>query len=296
MKYISIIILILLFAINNSYANKRYFASSDPNLNNTDYDTLFKEVFGYEKEKPFKLLVPFFINDRLVGKIEVFLKKSGGHIHVRKKELLNKLEVQLKKKAYENIVSQTLKLSTVSISYLEDNGIYTDYDENNMEFHIIIPPDLRKINISKLGYNNAPKNMEFAISPDILSSFINIRVGQNIQYNDFEISEIERDPFNVHIDGAININKLVLESVGDYTEDDNYRLGKTSLVYDQPQKMLRYYLGDINIPIIGYQTSPSIGGMSITKDFNLQPYSSTKPISMNEIVIYRPSTVEIYSN
>ena len=67
-------------------------------------------------------------------------------------------------------------------------------------------------------------------------------------------------------------------------------------MYDQPQKMLRFYLGDINIPIIGYQTSPSVGGISITKDFNLQPYSSTKPISMNEIVIYRPSTIEVYSN
>ena len=297
MKYISkIIIFILLFIIHSSYANKRYFASSDPSLNNTDYDTLFKEIFGYKQAKPFKLVVPFFIDDRSVGKIEVFLKKTGSQIHVRKNVLLNKLEKYLDEKIFEEIVSQTLKLSTVSVPYLEKIGILADYDKKNLRFQLNIPPELRKAKISEFGYSNAPKNMDFAISPEMFSSYMNIRVGQNIKYNNFEINAIDREPFSLHFDGAINLNKLVLESVGGYIEGDTYKLGKTSLVYDQPQKMLRYYFGDISIAIIGYQTSPPMGGISITKDFNLQPYSSTKPASMNEIIIYRPSMIEVYSN
>ncbi|MCK4981042.1 MAG: fimbria/pilus outer membrane usher protein, partial [Candidatus Delongbacteria bacterium] len=258
--------------------------------------TLFKEVFGYEQKKPFKLVVPFFINGSSIGKIEVFLKKSGEQIHVRKKVLLGKLESFLDKEIFEQIVSETLKLSTVSILYLEKYGIYSDYNEKLLEFRLNIPPELRKAKISNLGYNNAPKNIEYAIAPNKFSSYLNIRTDQNIQYSNIELSEIKRDPLNIHLDGAININKIVLESVGDYAEGNRYKIGKTCLVYDQPQQMLRYYLGDINIPIIGYQTSPSVGGISITKDFNLQPYSTTKPISMNEIIIYRPSTIEVYSN
>ncbi|MBN2789881.1 MAG: fimbrial biogenesis outer membrane usher protein [Candidatus Delongbacteria bacterium] len=289
------IILILLVTMQVTFANKKYFASSDPNLNDTDYDTLFKKVFGYEEKKPFKLLVPFYINDQKVGKIEVFLKKSGGQIHVRKNVLLNELKEYLDRKSLENLVSKTLKESTVSLSFLLENRIVSNYDENDLEFKLIIPPDLRKVNVTKYGNDGAPKNVEFAVRPDIVSSFLNIRSSQIVK-NNIETEEFERYPFSLHLDGALNINGLVLESVGDFSEGDTYKIGKTCIVYDQPDRMLRYYLGDLNIPITGYQTSPSIGGISITKEFNLQPYSSTKPISMNEIIIYRTSNIEIYSN
>ena len=271
-------------------------AIQEPEVNNTDYDALFYEVFGYKQVKPYKILVPYFINGKRVGKIEIFLKKGAGQIHVRKSILYKKLSKFINKPLLEWFVGATLNLNTINLAFLEENNIYTDYDEQLLEFRLTIPPEYIKARTSELGYSKAPDSIDYALSPSKYSSYLNVRFGQNIHFSHVETESGPRRPFTVNFDGALNVYRVVLEGFGEYSEYTSWRRSMTRLVYDQPELMLRYYLGDLSIPVFGYQTSPSMGGFAITKDFHLQPYTTTQPETMNGIVILRPSIVEVYAN
>jgi len=65
---------------------------------------------------------------------------------------------------------------------------------------------------------------------------------------------------------------------------------------DEPDRMLRYYLGDLIIPLRGFQSAPTVGGIGISKDFSLQPYATIRPYTSTEVIISRPSTVEVFVN
>ncbi|NOR45009.1 MAG: fimbria/pilus outer membrane usher protein, partial [Candidatus Delongbacteria bacterium] len=271
-------------------------ALDKPETNNTDYDALFYEVFGYHQVKPYKLLVPFFINGNRVGKIEVFLKKGADQVHVRKNTLYRKLGQVINKPLLEWLVGATLNLSTVNLTFLEENNIFTDYDEQLLQFELSVPPEYIKANTSELGYSNVPSNIDYALSPSKYSGYLNLRAAQELNYSSYDVEIENIRPFAINFDGALNIHQVVLEGLGEYSRDDQWRRSMTRLVYDQPEYMFRYYLGDLSIPVLGYQTSPSMGGIAFTKDFNLQPYRTTQPESMNGVVILRPSIVEIYAN
>ncbi|MBN2790665.1 MAG: hypothetical protein JXR69_10790 [Candidatus Delongbacteria bacterium] len=277
-------------------ASQEPIALDEPDINNTNYDDLFYEVFGYKQVKPYKLLVPYIINGKRVGKIEVFLKKGADQIHVRKTTLYKHLAKVINKPLMEWLVGATLNLSTINLAFLEENNIYTDYDEQMLRFEISVPPEYIKPNTSELGYNNAPSSIDFALSPSNYSGFLNLRASQLLKFTSYEENDFSSNPFSLNFDGAINIYKVVLEGLGEYSDNGDIQRRMTRLVYDQPEYMFRYYLGDLNIPIIGYQTSPSMAGVAFTKDFNLQPYKTTQPETMNGVVILRPSTIEIYAN
>jgi outer membrane usher protein len=277
-------------------ASQEPWAFEEPEINNTDYDELFYEVFGYRQVKPYKLLVPYFINGSRVGKIEVFLKKGADQIHVRKTTLYNKLGRVINKPLMEWLVGATLNLNTVNLAFLEENNIFTDYDDKLLRFEISVPPEYIKPNTSKLGYINAPDNIDYAISPSKYSGYLNFRANQSMHYTNFDGIDQSTTPFALNFDGAINIYKVVLEGLGEYSKENKFERRMTRIVYDQPEYMFRYYLGDLSIPIIGYQTAPQMGGIAFTKDFNLQPYKTTQPETMDGVVILRPSTVEIYAN
>ena len=277
-------------------ASQEPLALDKPEANTTDYDALFYEVFGYHQVKPYKLLVPYFINGDRVGKIEVFLKKGADQIHVRKTTLYKKLGMYLNGTLLEWFVGATLNLSTVSLSFLDENGIYTDYDEQLLQFQVTISPEYIKPKISDIGYSKRPKSSDYAVAPSKYSGYLNLRAAQSLYFTSMGTENENIRPFTINFDGAINLHKVVLEGLGEYSRDNHWKRSMTRLVYDQPEYMFRYYLGDISTPIIGYQTSPSMGGFAFTKDFNLQPYTTTQPETMNGVVILRPSIVEIYAN
>ncbi|MBW2324156.1 MAG: hypothetical protein JRF41_11700 [Deltaproteobacteria bacterium] len=115
-----------------------------------------------------------------------------------------------------------------------------------------------------------PPNFEYAVEPNALSAFMNIRAGQDFIYESENSSQDSRYSTAVNLDTAVNLKKIVAEGVFEYSEDTSWRRGNARLVYDQPDRMLRYYLGDLIIPLRGFQSAPTVGGIGISKDFSLQ--------------------------
>lgn len=108
----------------------------------------------------------------------------------------------------------------------------------------------------------------------------------------------QKDFFQANVDSFMNIKTISLENQMNYlsSRSNEWYRQNSRLVYDRSNKMQRAELGDVNFPVLGYQQSRSIGGLSIYRDFSLNPYRSNGPTSSFEYEITTRSLVRTYIN
>ncbi|MBU4486206.1 MAG: fimbria/pilus outer membrane usher protein [Candidatus Delongbacteria bacterium] len=264
--------------------------------NGTDYDALFLKVFGYEKPKPTQLLVPFYLGKRSFGKIELFRTENNGGFYMRKKDLVSYIGRYVDLQKVEDAFNEVNDSDIIHLTELKEKGFEAVFDEDILYFQLAIPPEFRKRNSSNFGLNRVPESINYATRPNSFSSFVNIRASEEFFYNNnYPVNDLRR-PFISNFDGAVNFKNFVIEGSADYNETTQWQRGGVRVVYDRPDQMIRYYAGDITYPTDGFRTSVPIGGFGFSKDFNLQPYFTIKPVSNTEVMILRRSTVEIYNN
>jgi len=269
---------------------------SGPEVNSTDYENIFFKVFGYKEPKPENLLIPFYLDKKLEGKIHFLLDKNKDAYYFIKKDLFHKLENYVNPDILQKVFYNLSGYNKIYFSDLNDNGFETDFNEKMLFVEIRIPPEFRIKRTIDFGLNKIPDEYSYAIRPNSFSSYLNLRTFEEVRSGRENYYDIERMPVSLHFDSAVNIKKFVLEGNGNYNESTQWSRNDIRIVYDNPQKMIRYYAGDINYPTKGFQSSISMGGVGFSKDFNLQPYFSVKPISSEKIMILRDSKLEIYSN
>jgi outer membrane usher protein len=99
-------------------------------------------------------------------------------------------------------------------------------------------------------------------------------------------------------DSAWNWHSLVLEGSASYLESFDHPLQRHDmrLVYDSPKDLVRYSAGDLLYPLVGYQTTVNMGGVSVSRDFSLQPYINAYPVSQFEFYLDTPATVDVWVN
>jgi len=80
------------------------------------------------------------------------------------------------------------------------------------------------------------------------------------------------------------VKDVVLEGMANYRQYQDYPFQRRDvrLVYDRPEQALRFSAGDIQYLTLGYQSGVRIGGVSISKDYSLQPYILTYPVGEHE--------------
>lgn len=103
---------------------------------------------------------------------------------------------------------------------------------------------------------------------------------------------------NAQVDSFMNIKSLTFENQMNYlsTKDDPWYRQNSKLTIDSPARMQRFEAGDVSYPILGYQQSRPIGGVSLYKDFGLNPYRVTAPTSSFEYEITSRSLVRTLVN
>jgi outer membrane usher protein len=60
--------------------------------------------------------------------------------------------------------------------------------------------------------------------------------------------------------------------------------------------MLRYALGDLSYPTMGFQAFRPMAGFSIARNFSLQPYLVTEPMGQTSFFLKNPSKVDVFVN
>ncbi len=153
---------------------------------------------------------------------------------------------------------------------------------------------MQKKDIALRGY--APEAGAAVLMPADLSAFVNLRGGQDIVTSGPE--DNGRQPLRLDSDGAINFKNWVVEGRAHYTEDGvpAFVRDDVRLVHDLPESMVRLAAGDLSYPVIGFQSYQPMLGVSIARNFTLQPYRVTMPTGETSFVLESPSRVDVLVN
>ena len=167
------------------------------------------------------------------------------------------------------------------------------FDVTRLEVRVKAPPEQKRTRSYNLGLTPTVFNEQDTVKPEPFSIYTNL-----YGYKNHDTSLVSQQSGTLSIDSAMNVYGYVLEGSGTYTEDTRPTFTRegTRLVKDFPGAMVRSTLGDLNYPVSHYQRFRSLGGISITRNFTLQPYKNVYPAPSRELLLTSPSVVTVIQN
>ncbi|KKE81875.1 fimbria/pilus outer membrane usher protein [Pseudoalteromonas luteoviolacea] len=124
----------------------------------------------------------------------------------------------------------------------------------------------------------------------------------NLNHERFNNHDDHRSQFewlmNANIGGGdgVNMRSSLFWENGSRRETKVYR-GETAFYYDQPDKPLRFTLGDTSINSTGHLAGAQLAGFSIEKAYSkLQPQRRITPGNSQQFVLPRMAILEVYIN
>ncbi|QDK36263.1 fimbria/pilus outer membrane usher protein [Bdellovibrio sp. NC01] len=243
--------------------------------------------------KPF-VVVPIVLDGATSEEAWVFPRDTARAFSIEAAPLIQVLQLQMKEEILNNLKTHITPEGVLSLKDLQASGVGVEFDEAALELRLKLPLKYRRSNEVEL-YTNSDGTQKY-IRPTQQSGYLNLRFNQSYQYGD----DVENKmlPLTGHVDFVENIHGLVFESMADYLEHEEHpwKRGDTRFRYDDEEKMIRYTAGDLTLMSRGFQLVPAMAGLSVVREFGIQPYRTLRPLSNTEIVIKRPSQVEVYVN
>lgn len=243
--------------------------------------------------KPY-LVAPVILDDKVLTRAWLFPRDGSKMFSFEAAPVLEGLHPFLQSYVYDHLQKRVTAEGILTLHDLESVGISAVFDEGTLELRLDVPLKHRKG--SDLNLNYMEIGEQTYLRPEGHSGYLNLRMQQSYQYGNSV--EDHKFPLAGHMDFVENVNGVVLESMADYLElsPHPWKRQDTRLRYDDEAKMIRYTLGDLTIGSRGFQLSPNIAGVSVVREFSIQPYKTLRPLSNTEIIIKRPSLVEVYVN
>lgn len=261
-------------------------------------EEIFEKVFGQPQleEKPHQLIAPLQIDGKVIGEILVTIPNGNSQlIRLPASQLLEPLSKVLDAETVSSLTSDVSESGQLSLLKLRQHGLQAQFDKQRLEMKITIPSVHRKVKVSSIRSQTLAPGAEAPLIPNSFSGYLNFRGGESIDWSE---GQWERQPLRLDFDGAVNYKGWVVEGAARFDEEDTTTIKREDfrLIRDDSKRALRYVLGDLALPTIGYQNNQSIFGMSVVRNFNLQPNRVTRPINRFEFFLENAAQVEIFNN
>ncbi len=179
----------------------------------------------------------------------------------------------------------------------QDAGIKSRFDDAQVELRLVLEPRFLKVSPLLLtGKPFQPGPFEEISRPASVSALTNIYAGQDFRYGQSTVPSTRmRQPLDVSVDSAVQVESVVLEGNGRYREPGWIR-GDLRAVKDFENAMTRVTAGDLSLPVGGFQRFRPLGGVSVVSQFNLQPSRMITPVGNHEVLLAAPSTLRFFLN
>ncbi len=242
--------------------------------------------------KPY-LEAPVYLGGSLMGSLWIFPRPLHSDFMIQAEHFLNSLEQMADPVIVQGLRKKVRVQGVLSLADLETHGMSVRFDEGSLELFVDIPMKYRTP--KELNVLEKERGQGVNLRPTIHSGYLNVRSAQGFSYgNDLN----ERQDFVGQLDFVENIQGYVFESGYDYLEnhENSWRRQDTRIRFDNEENMTRWTLGDLTLRSMGFQRSPSMAGVSLVREFSIKPYRTLRPLNKNEVIIKRPSIVEVYVN
>lgn len=259
-------------------------------------DDLFEQVFGRPAYPAQQVMVPLFVEQQDVGEVQLLLA-PGQPVRVQAEAFLRATANVVRSTIQDQMTAAVDADGNLSLDTLRQLGMDVLFDQRRLELFVQVPPALRLPNVRSLQGQRLPPGAANALPPSRISGYINLRGGQDVIWSGENVN-LGRQPLRLNFDGALNIDGWVLEGSTTFIEGTSpaWSRGDVRLVHDDPDRALRYVVGDLALPVTGYQSSMPMAGISVTRNFTLQPYRNTRPVGQFQFFLERPSRVEVLIN
>jgi len=244
------------------------------------------------------VVVPLFVNGRDQGEVRVWPQGPAGDVHIEAGPVLDALAYRVLPQAVADLRRRTDERQRLSTASIQAVGLQAAFDEQSLELRLGVPPELRPPTEVAVYGRRPPPGATEALAPSDLSAFLNMRSGlEYVHENESGVSE-GLQPFRLDLEGAVNWQQWVLEGDHAYVEDADifFQREGTRLVRDDPEHSIRYTFGDLMYPVAGFQNYQPMGGISVTRNFSLQPYRVTEPLGRASFVLKRDAKVDVLLN
>ena len=259
----------------------------------------FEQIFGKPRAGlPQQIGVPLFVEKQPAEEIQITLAAQADDLSLEAAPLLKAVQPWLKPELLAQFKDAVDPRGNLSLKTLKAAGLDVVFDERKLELRVLVPAELRGISNTQLFGRNPPPGAENALPPSAFSAFVNLRGGLDYVERSASGSDEGLQPFRGGFDGAVNFHNWVLEGATTYTEDadSEWRRGDLRLVHDDPERRIRYSAGDVSYPTTGFQSFMPMAGVTVAKNFSLQPYRVTEPLGQTSFFLKSRSKVEVFVN
>ena len=251
-------------------------------------EDLYEKVFGTkQREQAVRLNV--FLGMKYLGECD-FVLKGTQVISVDGTCLRNQLLPIFEEEFVSHIAPKKIALTDLS------KDIKLFYDPSEVKIIIDIPAQFYKLNAKEVYYG--PKTFGKKIfRPSKWSHILNYWLQYDFEENDSRGRS--NNDYELDLDSSLKFGDLVLENRFELTDDirkESFTRKRSRLTYDMPKSDLRLSFGDIDTQVLTTQSRLNLLGLSLSKNFALNPYNRITPINEFEFVLERRSFVTIYIN
>lgn len=177
--------------------------------------------------------------------------------------------------------------STMSFDELNAVHIQTHYVPEKLELHLTVPGSLLTGKTQVISLREQEQTTISSTSPTLL-----------FNYSAYA-NNLESDPQG-NLWHEVRLSGLADSSLSNSMQTQSGNAGNSTLrldttwSLDEPQSMLSINLGDITTKSLDWSRSTRLGGIQLSRDFSLQPYTITTPMSSFVGSATLPSQVDLY--
>lgn len=249
-----------------------------------------------------KVLVPLVLDHSMRDPIAMFPARDAEENAVAADPFLAGAEGLVQPAVYGALTSAVRKrddgTAVLRFRDIQAAGLRIRFDDATLELYADVPPEARKTSVIDLAPRVRARGEP--VPPSSFSAFVNIYANQEYAFRDTTFGAKEgRQPFTATLDSAFNWSSFVLEGSAHYVETATaspWTRSDVRLIKDYPERMLRFTAGDLNYQTSFFQQFQPMGGISVAKNFNLQPQTLTIPSTQYEFFLRSPAALRVYVN
>lgn len=261
-------------------------------------DPLFEQVFGKRATpQPAEIEVPLVIDEVDRSLITITTAEDPNDITIDARALLTETRAFLLAEPQARLAG-LVKNDKLTVKDLATLRIKTVFDQGDLVLRLEIPADIRKPMDLPFSSRGQPPPAENPVGPANYSAYLNMRTGLDYVHETDSRDGEGKQPLRADFNGAFALPRLAFDYRLSYTERDDRPLqrGDMRFLFDQPEHLRRIAVGDVDYPVSRFQGFVPLGGISVARNYTLNPYVVTEPQGRSEFVLLSASRVEILVN
>jgi outer membrane usher protein len=248
----------------------------------------------------YSVTLPVIFEGTYLGDVPV-LATSDGKISVNVDRISALLGTRISPELIAALKKATNGQPVLPIDAFNAAGVTVTYDPTKLELHVSVPLDRQgRESVSALQEVTAGQPGPNTVPPENFSGSLTLKAQQSYEWT--KNPKIGFGPMRVSADLAVNLfgpKGVYLFAQGNYDASlaSPLQRGNVVLIHDDVAHALRYSLGDVSPVAAGFQSTPTLGGFSIEKQYGeLQPFNNIRPSGLFKFTLDRASNIDVVVN